>query len=538
MRSHFRNKIICAVSALLISFAAFPVRAEQIEYSWDEETRVQMLRRKVATAINVYTDGKTNDITHEEGMLDGVLYDILRVTPSAHTFLQVDYSETPRYLNELADSSTIARGYRYAGGINAGYFSASDYNYGQPVGAVRRNNEWTTWQGSENTPAYGNGFATAYIDGDDLTLRYHGWNWGFWHGDSSWKWWSGYNIDADFAVSGSFTYFADGVQQDLTNGAYGSVDYRKYGRAVTILAQKPDKQFLLITIFGTVSESRITEFLRELGVSDAIRMDGGGSTQMVYETDLVKNVPPALSWSAVKEEPRMNEAESIGFVSVKVDKLRVRYSPDTSATSRGTAVNGEKYKVFAIKEDSSYTWYQIGTNRWIAGKDGWTEYETNAEASGAPAEPAPVQTSSEESIGTVTVNVDNLNIRDAASTSGKKLGKAVSGQTYSVYETADAGGYTWYRIADAQWIAASSGWVTFSDNTGNETEEAVLQTVTVLVDNLNIRTNAGIFAATVGKAENGKTYTVYETKETQGYLWYRIGDNQWIAGKDGWIEVK
>ena len=31
---------------------------------------------------------------------------------------------------------------------------------------------------------------------------------------------------------------------------------------------------------------------------------------------------------------------------------------------------------------------------------------------------------------------------------------------------------------------------------------------------------------------------VYETVETQGYLWYRIGEGQWIAGKEGWVEVK
>ena len=74
MQSYFR-KLIAGAAALITAFAVFPVRAEQIEYSWDEETRVSMLRRKVATAVNVYTDGKADDITHEEGMLDGVLYD-------------------------------------------------------------------------------------------------------------------------------------------------------------------------------------------------------------------------------------------------------------------------------------------------------------------------------------------------------------------------------------------------------------------------------------------------------------------------------
>lgn len=29
---------------------------------------------------------------------------------------------------------------------------------------------------------------------------------------------------------------------------------------------------------------------------------------------------------------------------------------------------------------------------------------------------------------------------------------------------------------------------------------------------------------------NGDSVTVYETKQAEGYTWYRIGDNQWIAG--------
>ena len=126
-------------AALLAAVTAIvPVRAEEIGSSWDEDTRVHVLRRKVATAINVYTDGLSQDVTHEEGVYDGVIYDILRVNPTEHTFLQVDFSEVPGYVNELKDWDTIAAGYRYAGGINAGYFINEGEQYGRPVGAVRR----------------------------------------------------------------------------------------------------------------------------------------------------------------------------------------------------------------------------------------------------------------------------------------------------------------------------------------------------------------------------------------------------------------
>ena len=38
--------------------------------------------------------------------------------------------------------------------------------------------------------------------------------------------------------------------------------------------------------------------------------------------------------------------------------------------------------------------------------------------------------------------------------------------------------------------------------------------------------------------EPKKTYTAYETTQAQGYTWYRIGEDQWIAGNPDWIRVE
>ena len=437
-------------AAVLFSFTGLTVNAEEVTYSWDEDTRVPSLRRKVATAINVYTDGNSDDITHEEGVLDGVIYDILRVTPTEHTKVQVDYNEQPQYLDQLTDPETLDNGYLYAGGINAGYFSNSDSNFGMPTGAVRRNNEWTNWYEIKNTPAYGNGFVTAYINDDDLSLKYHGWASGRWNGDDSWNWRTGYSIDSEYAVSGSYTYFADGIQQDLTDGAYGDINYRTYGRAVTILAQKEDKQFLLITIYGSLDEEIIVDFLTSLDVYDAIRMDGGGSTQMVYETTLVKEIQPELINTKLSEKEMNDNTEVIGYVTVNVDSLRVRSDARTSSLARGYAENGERYQVYEITKDSNYTWYRIGDRRWIAGKEDWVVYQEIDQTDNQAEEDKEV---------TVKVNVDNLNIRSDASISAPIVGKAVNEKEYAASETKEAYGYTWYCIGENQWIASNEDWV-------------------------------------------------------------------------------
>lgn len=75
--------------------------------------------------------------------------------------------------------------------------------------------------------------------------------------------------------------------------------------------------------------------------------------------------------------------------------------------------------------------------------------------------PAAVQQAS-GTIGKVTVNVDNLNIRASASTSSESKGHATQGTTYDVYETASADGYTWYRIGTDQWIASDGTWAVYT----------------------------------------------------------------------------
>ena len=68
-----------------------------------------------------------------------------------------------------------------------------------------------------------------------------------------------------------------------------------------------------------------------------------------------------------------------------------------------------------------------------------------------------------DTIGTVTINIDSLNIRTDAGTSQPANGTATKNETYEVFEKKDADGYTWYRIGEKQWIAGNSEWVTYKE---------------------------------------------------------------------------
>ena len=71
--------------------------------------------------------------------------------------------------------------------------------------------------------------------------------------------------------------------------------------------------------------------------------------------------------------------------------------------------------------------------------------------------------------GTVTVEVDEINIRNYNSTDSDIVGTARKGETYKVYSisypNAYSGGYTWYNIGELEFIADKDGeWVSYTEN--------------------------------------------------------------------------
>lgn len=64
-------------------------------------------------------------------------------------------------------------------------------------------------------------------------------------------------------------------------------------------------------------------------------------------------------------------------------------------------------------------------------------------------------------------------------------------------------------------------------------DDGSIGSVTILVTDLTIRTGPGVNYEQSGITAPDETYTVYETAEADGYIWYRVGENQWIADLAG-----
>lgn len=70
------------------------------------------------------------------------------------------------------------------------------------------------------------------------------------------------------------------------------------------------------------------------------------------------------------------------------------------------------------------------------------------------------------------------------------------------------------------------------------TAEPSLGTVTVAIESINIRSLPSTSGDALGKAKNGTSYEILDKESAEGYTWYKIGEDQWIADKDGtWVTI-
>ena len=62
-------------------------------------------------------------------------------------------------------------------------------------------------------------------------------------------------------------------------------------------------------------------------------------------------------------------------VTVHVADLNIRSGPGTSYDRVGTATYFDRFSVYETRQDSAYTWYRIGTDKWIADDGTWLQID-------------------------------------------------------------------------------------------------------------------------------------------------------------------
>lgn len=69
------------------------------------------------------------------------------------------------------------------------------------------------------------------------------------------------------------------------------------------------------------------------------------------------------------------DGQPIGKAVITADTIKIRTEPNTDAGVLGIVQKDDQYDVYEIETDGSYTWYCIGSEKWIADDGGeWVTY--------------------------------------------------------------------------------------------------------------------------------------------------------------------
>lgn len=197
----------------------------------------------------------------------------------------------------------------------------------------------------------------------------------------------------------------------------------------------------------------------------------------------------------------------------QVDRLNIRTDPDISSAVLGQLSTGNQANL--LEENNE--WAKIDWN----GLSGWVSKDYVTINDSPKKEKEPKEDSVEVSTTTTPINkdttftilVDALNVRKKPDLNAKKIGTVTKGQAYKVL----AHEHNWVQI---QYNDKKAGWVysfygTFSNkvkSTSKSSSSKDLESVTIIYNGTNLRTDASTAAEVVERVDAGKTYPIVGVK--------------------------
>lgn len=238
-------------------------------------------------------------------------------------------------------------------------------------------------------------------------------------------------------------------------------------------------------------------------------------------------------------EPTTPTTKPIATAKVLIKTLNIREGATVGSTQLGTLTEGITVDIYEIKTEKTETgnqnWGRISAK--IGGKlyNGWINlnpsYVDLKETSG--------KTDSITGKTAKVINAEEVNIRENAGTTSKKLTALKKGTQVTILETKKNGAAQWARV---RWSGLKDGyqegWIytyylavdgAAQPNPGYAGGTVLYTGVVTSNINLNVRKKADIYSAMVRSLPNGTKIYIYEVVTSRGVKWGRIGDDEWVC---------
>lgn len=226
------------------------------------------------------------------------------------------------------------------------------------------------------------------------------------------------------------------------------------------------------------------------------------------------------------EQPKEDKEETSTVTgTVTASALNIRSGAGNSYPVQGLLEKGAVVTILEQKSQGSTSWGRIDKG-WICLN--YVKLSTSAEDNSGTAGGSSSGSTTETTKTTGTVKVSGyLNVRSAAGTGNKAVGKLSNGTKVEILSTTKVNGVTWGQI--------SSGWISMqyvvldSSSSGNSGSTATETTTgTVTADALRIRSGAGTDKKVVGVYYQGQKVTILEKTTVNGVSWGRTSKG-WIC---------
>ncbi|WP_216830377.1 N-acetylmuramoyl-L-alanine amidase [Alkalihalobacterium elongatum] len=233
--------------------------------------------------------------------------------------------------------------------------------------------------------------------------------------------------------------------------------------------------------------------------------------------------------------------------AVNVNSLNVRRTASATGTRVGSLSRGTTIQIYERNVNGG--WLKIKmNNQWAFVHGDYVTISSNNQSNSGSSSNNSSSNASNTIIATGTVNVNSLNVRQTAATSGTRVGSLARGATVSIYERNVNG--NWLKIKmNNQWAYVHGDYITVtvsnnnqnnnsgsSNNSNNNNSNTVIATGTVNVNLLNVRQTASASGTRVGSLNRGATVSIYEQNVNGGWLKIKL-NNQWAYVHGDYVTI-
>lgn len=223
-------------------------------------------------------------------------------------------------------------------------------------------------------------------------------------------------------------------------------------------------------------------------------------------------------------------AATDGYVKVTYTS-HLRQGPGTQYGTSRYLTPGESYKYVETRSAEGYTWYRVSTSEWVASA-GVTAY--------TPGTSTPATGNGSQTTGWLAVNTP-ANLRQGPGLAYGVARTLAANEVYKYFATQQADGFTWYLVGNNQWVASAgvtaytgqypgnaSGTPSSPSNGTGSSPTAQSGTLRVTYD-ANLHQGPGTNYAVSRALSAGGTYQYFAVQQANGYTWYQVSTNEWIA---------